>query len=265
MNRLKFAVNKTVSDKKKIFCLYLTLGYPSVDYTMEVIPMLCEAGVDILELGIPFSDPLADGPTIQTASYSALKNGVSVKDSFSMMKKLRKRGLDIPVIFFSYYNIIYNIGHDFPDILKESGFDAVLSPDLPPEEGSVLSFELKRKGIDVIYLVSPTTTAERVRYISNEGGAFIYYVSRKGVTGARNGFNSGLKSEVLSVRKISGKPVLVGFGISSPEDVRVISSFSDGVIVGSAVVEKCGEMKPRELIKYVKNLSEVLADESSCR
>ncbi len=238
-NRLIERIRTAQRSKQKLFCAFLTLGYPTLAKTARLIEGFDKLGVDIVELGFPFSDPLADGPTIQFSSEWALKRGVQVKDAFEMVRKLRVRGVKVPIVFFSYLNPIYHAGlRAFPRRLKTAGFDGLIVPDCPPEEDSVLWKECGRAGIAPVFLVAPTTRPERARKIFARSRGFLYYVSVRGVTGARAGLPGDLKASVRGLLRRSRKPVLVGFGVSSPNQVREISRLSDGVVVGSAIVER---------------------------
>ncbi len=236
-NRIREAIRKAAKEKRKLFCAYLTLGYPNIFFTAKLIRQMENLGVDFIELGFPFSDPLADGPVIQKASEYALARKVVLRDAIKLAKNLRREGFHIPLIFFSYYNPIFHQGaKGFLSELRESGFDGVICPDLPPDEDSFFHKEANKKGLAMIYLASPTTSSKRLRLIAERSRGFIYYVSLKGVTGIRRNLSRDLKEQVLRIKKVSPKPVLIGFGVSNPDQVRQASKISDGVIVGSAIV-----------------------------
>ena len=236
-NRLIQKIKEAKKKSSKLFCAYLTLGYPSLGSTERLIPKLERAGTDILELGFPFSDPLADGPTIQFASSEAIKNGITIGNAFRLMKKLRKAGLKIPVLFFSYLNPIMHYGISrFIRQLHQSGFDGLIVPDLPPEEGRMWESWFRKFNISTVYLAAPTSSKKRLNEIVKHSSGFVYYVSLRGVTGARNSMPADLIKKLQSIKKISDKPVLVGFGVSHPEQAKMISRYADGIIVGSAIV-----------------------------
>lgn len=236
-NRLIQKIKEAKKNSSKLFCAYLTLGYPSYESTKRLIPKLEAAGTDILELGFPFSDPLADGPTIQFSSSEAIKNGITMQSAFRLMKSLRKDGLKIPVLFFSYLNPIMHYGiSQFIRQLHQSGFDGLIVPDLPPEEGRMWEGWFKKFNISTVYLAAPTSSKERLNEIVKHSNGFVYYVSLKGVTGARNSVPPDLIQKVRAIKKISDKPVLVGFGVSHPNQAKIISRHADGIIVGSAIV-----------------------------
>lgn len=238
-NRLFEKISEARRNRRKLFCAFLTLGYPNVRTSEKLIAGLAERGVDIIELGFPFSDPLADGPTIQFSSEQALARGVTLHDAFRVVSRLRRRGVALPILFFSYLNPIYHFGiKRFPRALKKAGFDGLIVPDCPPEEDRALWQGCHAHGIASVFLAAPTTTSGRARKIFARSEGFLYYVSLRGVTGARKGFPQDLARGLRRVKHGNSKPVLVGFGISTPEQVRKVSRLADGVIVGSALVER---------------------------
>ena len=205
-NRLIEKVNEARQSGRKLFSAFLTLGYPSVSSTEKLIKGFAERGVDLVELGFPFSDPLADGPTIQFSSEKALKGGVTLNDAFRVARRLRKEGVTIPLVFFSYLNPIYQRGlREFPGALKRAGFDALIVPDCPPEEDALLWKSCRRAGIAPIFLVAPTTRFERARKIFARSSGFIYYVSVRGVTGARGILPSDLKTNLQKLRRLGNQ------------------------------------------------------------
>jgi len=216
---------------------YITVGYPSVETTLKVVPLLASSGCDIVELGIPFSDPLADGATIQRASYEALRQGVTPKVCFEVAQELRRQ-VEIPLVFMTYYNPVLKFGlEQFCSKCTEVGIDGLIIPDLPPEEGQDLEQSTKRHGLDIIYLLSPASTEERVRLVTSKSSGFIYLVSLTGVTGARDKLPEELESFVARVRERTEKPLCVGFGVSTAEQARRIAKVADGVIVGSRIIQ----------------------------
>ena len=224
--------------EQKLFCVFLTLGYPNLAATERLILSCEKAGVDILELGFPFSDPLADGPTIQFSSEQALKKHVSIKDAFNLVRKVREQGCRMPVVFFGYLNPIIAYGaKEFVRDAKAAGIDGLIVPDLPPEEEKQFQKECLKKDLSQVFLVAPTTPDKRARDIIQKSRGFVYYVSLRGVTGARRTLPSDLKDHLTKLKRMSSKPVLVGFGVSTPEQAWEISRMSHGVIVGSAVIE----------------------------
>ncbi len=238
MNRLSAVLREAARHKRKLVCVYLTLGYPSVSHTMKLIRRFEEAGVDFIELGFPFSDPMADGPVIQRASDYALRRGTQMSDAFRLVKELRRGGCQIPIIFFSYLNPILHCGlNQFPILLRQSGFDGVIIPDLPPEESNDFATTLRKRKINLVFLAAPTTPDERLRLIAKKSDGFIYYVSLRGVTGVRKSLDQDIGKRVAHLKRLAKKPVLVGFGVSSAEHVRKLVRAADGVIVGSAVID----------------------------
>lgn len=256
-NRIHTVLMRAKGKRRKLFCAYLTLGYPNLDFTKRLILKMESLGIDLMELGFPFSDPLADGPVIQRASEHALRMKVIFEDAIELARNLRQAGSNLPLIFFSYYNPIFHHGlKRFVRDIKAAGFDGLICPDLPPDEDTFFSRELKRNGLSMIYLAAPTTGDRRLRLIGQRSSEFIYYVSLKGVTGIRQVLSRDLKQQLLRIRKVTSKPVLVGFGVSNPSQVQKICRFSDGVIVGSAIInciQKTGA-DFRKVCRFVEKL-----------
>jgi len=219
---------------------------------MKLVAELDRCGVDILELGVPFSDPIADGPTIQAASQRALKNKVNLKGILRLVRKIRER-FDIPIALMTYYNPVYIYGiKDFVKDAKDAGVDGVIVPDLPPEEAGELISHSKREDFKDIFLLSPTSSRVRVKLVGKVSSGFIYYVSLTGVTGARRHLPKDIVSNVRMIKRSTQKPVCVGFGISSPSQARSIAKIADGVIVGSAVIKLIEKnLKNKNLPKIV--------------
>lgn len=222
---------------RKALIPYVTVGYPSVEATLKVVPMLAECGADIIELGIPFSDPLADGVTIQRASFKALENGVTPAVCLDVARQLRRK-LSIPLVFMTYFNPVFQHGlQRFCRDCGSAGVDGLIIPDLPPEEGSPLEEAAARHGVDVIYLLAPTSTAARVRLVTERSRGFVYLVSVAGVTGTRAALPADLARFVARVRKVTDKLLCVGFGIGTAEQARQVAKVADGVIVGSRLIQ----------------------------
>jgi len=216
---------------------YVTVGYPSIEATLKVVPLLASSGCDIVELGIPFSDPLADGVTIQKASFRALQNGVTPNLCLEVAKQLSHE-VDIPLVFMTYFNPVFRYGvEEFCSACASSGVSGLIIPDLPPEEGSELEASTQKQGLDLIYLLAPTSTEERIRLIAERSRGFIYLVSVTGVTGARDSLLADLEAFVARVRQVVTQPLCVGFGISTPGQARQVARISDGVIVGSRIIQ----------------------------
>ncbi len=236
MNRIDETFKKLRQEKKKAFIPYITAGDPDLATSKKVIRSLSDAGADIIELGIPFSDPLADGPTIQNAVKRSLDAGCTVRKVFSMVKALR-RSIDTPFVFMTYYNIVLNYGPEkFVRDAKKNGADGIIVPDLPMEESEELMRITRKEDFHLILLVAPTTPMKRFKKIASASRGFIYYVSLTGVTGARKKLSDQLKSEVRKLKRAAKKPICVGFGISKPQQAKDIASASDGVIIGSSVI-----------------------------
>jgi tryptophan synthase alpha chain len=223
--------------RHKALLLYITVGYPSIEATLKVAPLLAGTGCDLIELGIPFSDPLADGTTIQRVSFRALQNGVTPGLCLKVAGELRKQ-VDIPLVFMTYFNPVLSYGlTEFCDACATAGIDGLIVPDLLPEEGSKLGTTAARHGIDLIYLLAPTSTDKRIRLVAEQSQGFIYLVSVAGVTGAREQLPADLKAFAARVRKVTAKPLCVGFGISSPSQASQIAAIADGIIVGSQLLK----------------------------
>ena len=227
----------------KALIAYVTVGYPSIEATLKVVPRLAKSGADIVELGIPFTDPLADGITIQQASFHALQNGVTPATCLEIARQLRAK-TDVPLVFMTYYNPVFSYGlKEFVAECARSGIDGLIIPDLPPEEGAELQDITQSSGLDLIYLLAPNSSAERIRLVAERSRGFIYLVSVTGVTGARKDLPANLASFVTRVRKMASQPLCVGFGISRPEQAKKIASLADGIIVGSRLIQLMAEDK----------------------
>ena len=221
----------------KALIAYVTVGYPSIEATLKVVPKLAKSGCDIIELGIPFSDPLADGVTIQQASFKALQNGVSPKICLDVAKELRSK-VETPLVFMGYFNPIFSYGVEkFCIACAKSGIDGLIIPDLPPEESTQLDTSTRKCGIDLIYLLAPTSPPERLKLVAERSRGFVYLVSVTGVTGARGKLPTDLEAFVARVRKVTDKPLCVGFGIATGEQARRVARIADGVIVGSRIIQ----------------------------
>ncbi len=226
---------------QKGFVVYITAGDPDLKKTHQLVLELDKQGVDILELGVPFSDPLADGPVIQEASQRALKAGATLEGVLSLVQALRQE-TEIPIVLFTYYNPIHRYGVErFVNRAADVGVDGVLMLDLPPEEGHEYKSLMDERGIDTIFLVTPTTRDARMGLLASKSTGFVYYVSRTGVTGERDTLSDTIQSKVLAIRKHTDVPIAVGFGISQPEQVLAVAKYADAVVVGSAIVRRIGQ------------------------
>ncbi|TCS93384.1 tryptophan synthase subunit alpha [Hazenella coriacea] len=223
---------------------FITAGDPNVEVTESIIELLEEEGVTAIELGVPFSEPVADGPTIQAASQRALENGVKLMSVLDLARRVREKGCQVPLILFSYYNPLLQYGLErLIGELAEIGFQGMIIPDLPFEESGSLRQWAKNEGIAVIPLVAPTSR-QRIEMIVEEAEGFVYCISSLGTTGQRSQFDEQIFSFLQTVRQASPVPIAVGFGISSPEQVARFSSYSDAVIVGSSLVERIHQLSP---------------------
>lgn len=238
---------------------YITVGYPSVETTLKAVPLFVSSGCDIIELGIPFSDPLADGATIQRASYEALRKGVTPETCFEVAQELRRQ-VEIPLVFMTYYNPVFKFGlEQFCSRCAEVEIDGLIIPDLPPEEGEELEKSTRRHGLDLIYLLAATSTEERIELVASKSSGFIYLVSLAGVTGPRDRLPEELESFVARVREKTEKPLCVGFGISTPEQAQRVAEVADGVIVGSRIIQLLDEDKSLESVcSFIECLRDVL-------
>ena len=245
----------------KALITYLTVGYPSIETTLQIVPAIAASGCDLVELGIPFSDPLADGTTIQNASYQALKKGVTPEICLKVAGKLRAK-VDIPLVFMTYYNPVLNYGlNAFCKDCASVGVSGLIIPDLPPEEGTDLERISRKHGLDLIYLLAPTSTEERIDMVAMRSRGFIYLVSMTGVTGSRDRLPRGLESFVSKVRMRTSLPLCVGFGISNPTQARRVAKVADGVIVGSRLIQLLEEKDaPTKVRTFVRSLKEALSN-----
>ncbi|MDJ0847425.1 MAG: tryptophan synthase subunit alpha [Myxococcota bacterium] len=217
---------------------FLTAGDPDLETTEALVPALASAGADLIEIGVPFSDPVAEGPTIQRASERALAAGATLRRVLELVRKLRAR-LDVPVILMGYANSFLTMGEErFAEACREVGVDGAICVDVPPEEGEALYAALADRGVDGILLAAPTTTPERLARLARNSRGFLYYVSLTGVTGARAEMARGIEEQVARAREAAAIPVCVGFGVSTPEHASELARFADGVVVGSALVDR---------------------------
>jgi tryptophan synthase alpha chain len=225
------------SRQYKALIAYITIGYPSVEATLEIVPALASSGCDMIEFGIPFSDPLADGATIQEASYRALQQGVTPELCLKIAGQLRQR-VNIPLVFMTYYNPVLSYGlNSFCAACERMGLDGLIIPDLPPEEATELEALTRSCQLDLIYLLAPNSSEQRVALVAQRSRGFIYLVSLTGVTGAREKLPAELESFVNRVRRVASQPLCVGFGISNPEQAWRVAQIADGVIVGSRIIQ----------------------------
>ena len=236
MGRIRDAFTSLERQEGKGFIPFLTAGDPDLETTLELILELDRAGATIIELGIPFSDPMADGPVIQRASERALKHKFGVEEVLGLVTKVREK-TDVPIILFTYFNPLFQFGVDrLARLAKQAGVDGVLVTDLTPEEGEDFAAELRANDLDMIFLVAPTSTDERLRLVAQRATGFIYAISRAGVTGTRSNVSEEAEKLVNRVRRFSNLPVAVGFGISTAQQVADVLRYADAAVVGSAIV-----------------------------
>jgi tryptophan synthase alpha chain len=238
MSRIKNTFNKLNKKKETALIPYIMAGDPDLATTRKLIFEMEKAGCDIIELGAPFSDPLADGPTIQKAAIRSLKNLTTIADVLGLVAEVRKES-KIPLILMTYYNLIFKYGEErFVHDAAAAGLDGVILPDLPPEEAGILIPAAKKAGLDMIFLLAPTSTGERIKLVCRVSQGFVYYVSLTGVTGARADIQHSVKDSLEKIKAVTDKPIGVGFGISTPDQAAQVAQWgADGVIVGSALVK----------------------------
>lgn len=237
MNRIDKKFKELRKNNKKAFIAFIMAGDPSLGITKKLVPELSSSGVDIIELGVPFSDPIADGPTIQKASERGLKSKTTLLGVFKLTETLRP-SIQTPIVFLIYYNLIFHYGLEkFVKDAVSSGVDGVIVPDLPIEESKELVGIAKAHDFSVIHLLAPTSSAERIKKITRLSTGFIYYVSLTGTTGARVKLPKELKLSLKNIKNVTKKPICAGFGISTPLQVREVQKIADGAIVGSAIVK----------------------------
>jgi len=261
MTRISKVFQTLTAENGKALIPYITAGDPSLELTKQLIFELEESGADIIELGIPFSDPMADGPIIQRASERALKNKVSIKNVLGLVSEIRMY-TEIPIILFGYYNPFFIYGtENFSIDARNAGVDGILVVDLPPEEVDELKVYIDKVDINIIYLLAPTSTEERIKLIAKKASGFLYYISITGVTGSKISLDSHIEEQIAKVKKFSDLPLGVGFGVSTPMQAHTVTKWADGVIVGSAIVKIIEEnLNNPDMVKkvgtFVKSLKE---------
>lgn len=238
MSRLASRFAALREREQKALIPFVTAGDPDLDTTEEVLVAIANAGADAIEIGIPFSDPMAEGPTIQRASERALRAGTTLPRILDLVGRVRDR-IEVPLILMGYANNVLVAGEtQFAKMAAERGVDGLITVDIPPEEGDALFPALREQGVDPILLAAPTTKPTRLAMLARETRGFLYFVALTGVTGARQGLSTSLEAEVRSVRETSDVPVCVGFGVSTPEQAAAVARFADGVVVGSALIDR---------------------------
>jgi len=264
LSRLQSIIQQRLDQNQKVFVGYITAGDPDLLTTKKICHILADNGVDIIELGIPFSDPIADGPTNQRAAQRALASGTSLNKILDLVNEMRRDGFATPLVLFSYLNPIFHMGYEhFAERAAKVGVDGVLCVDLPSEESKEYREILQAVGLDTIFLATPTSDATRLKTISDASTGFVYYVSRTGVTGAQAEISETLELELEAVRKLVDKPLLIGFGVSTASQAQEIARWGDGVVIGSAIVnriEKLGQGidLQGELQSFLQDIRKVL-------
>ncbi|MEI7816640.1 MAG: tryptophan synthase subunit alpha [Desulfuromonadales bacterium] len=263
MSRLTALFSALKSQDSRALVTFITAGDPDLSVTEEILYLLEDAGADIIELGVPFSDPMADGPTIQLASERALASGTTLHSILKLVEKVRVRS-QIPIVLMGYINPVHAYGYErFCRDAVDAGVDGVLLVDMPPEESHELTEPAGRYGLDVIFLLTPTSDTARITAVDNLGSGFVYYVTVTGVTGTRATVSETLAQELSRVRQGVSLPVMAGFGISTPEQAAEVAQLADGVVVGSAIVKLFeqyrGEQLKEQLHQYVSLLKEAIS------
>lgn len=242
LERIQSVFEQAKAAHRGVFMPYHAMGYPDRAQTLEIIKALGEEGAELFEIGIPHSDPLADGPVIQTATYTAIENGTTVKDCLAMTRELRAAGMTQPFCAMTYYNPLFAYGIEkFVTDAVACGIDGLIVPDLPPEEADELEAAAKKAGLATIYLLAPTSTEDRIKLVTQRATGFIYLVSITGITGARSELPTDLKDFIARVRKETNLPLAIGFGIGNEAQAAAVAQIADGIIVGSALVKAGGQ------------------------
>jgi tryptophan synthase alpha chain len=237
MSRIRHTFKALHATGKKALIPFITAGYPDIATTEKCIFQLERSGADIIELGVPFSDPMADGPVIQASSEWALRKGTTLKMILTLVERVRRK-TEIPILLMGYYNPFFAFGlPQFADAAKKAGVDGVLVVDLPPEEAGAMKAETDRTGLDLIFLLAPTSDDTRIKRIAENASGFIYYVSLTGVTGVRAQLDKDIRKQIIHIKKHSNLPVGIGFGISTPEQAKRVAHWADAVVVGSAIIK----------------------------
>lgn len=262
MSRISHRFERLAAQQRTALITFMTAGFPDLATSQRVLETLAEGGSDVIELGMPFSDPVADGPTIQKAGHQALKNGQTVAKTLGMVQQFREAGYDTPIVLMGYCNPIYRYGIEaFLDDAKAAGADGLLIVDLPSEHRDMICQPARQRGLDFIPLTTPTTDAARLPAVLENTSGFIYYASMTGVTGGVAPDPADIEANVKRLKAASTMPVAVGFGVRTAEQVQAISQFSDGVIVGSALMEALAEaVTPEVGVAQVKALMGVLVE-----
>ena len=265
MNRIKKTFDKLYKDNKKALGIFVTAGDPDFESSLKLVTNLPDNGADFLEIGMPFSDPMADGPSIQLSSQRALKSGMNLNKCLSLIKIFREKNSHTPVILMGYYNPIYKFGKEkFIKNCIELGVDALIIVDLPPEEDDEFYFESEKNNLSMIRLVTPTTDEKRLKKVLLNATGFVYYVSITGITGTQAPDIKNVEDNIKKIREVTDLPIVIGFGIRSPTQAALMSEVSDGVVIGSAVVDLIkktldndSDLSGRDLIECIDFTNEI--------
>ena len=258
MTRIDAKFAQLRADGKKAFVAYVMAGDPDYDRSLEIVTGLPGAGVDVIELGVPFTDPMADGPTIQLAGQRALASGMTLEKTLKLAAEFRKTDDTTPIVLMGYYNPIYNRGVErFLAVAKAAGIDGLIVVDLPPEEDEELCIPAQAAGLNFIRLATPTTDDRRLPKVMQNTSGFVYYVSITGITGSAEAEAGDVAPDVARIQKAGNLPVIVGFGINTPEKAQAIASVADGAVVGSAIVSRIGKGDAAsDVLAFVKSLAD---------
>ncbi len=263
MNRLEQRWAELKQRGEKAFIPYITAGDPTLALTEQIVLELDRAGADIVEFGVPYSDPLADGPVNQEAAMRALKHHVRLADILALVKRLRAK-TQIPIVLFTYYNPVLAYGADkLAQDAAAAGVDGILCVDLPPEEAAEYEAAFRKHDLATVFLLAPTSTPERIDLVAKHSSGFIYYVSRTGTTGERTNIEADVQGMVAAIKKKTKLPIAVGFGISTPAQAKQVAAYGDGVVVGSAIVRLIGELgnspdTPLQVATFAKSLVDAI-------
>lgn len=256
MRRISRSFKRLKKSGKKAMIAYIMAGDPSINATINYIMELESAGADIIELGVPFTDPLADGPTIQRAAERALKEGVTLKKVLELVSQVREN-VKIPLVLMTYYNPVFKFGIEaFVKQAVDAGVDGIIVPDLIPEEANDLIDSAKRYKLDTIFLLAPTSTPDRIKRVVRASTGFIYYVSITGITGGKLSLNDKMTSTLGQIKEATSKPTVVGFGISRPDEASTVAALADGIVIGSAIVKLISEGS--DIKDFIKSIKEAI-------
>jgi tryptophan synthase alpha chain len=260
-SRIRETFERTAAENRAALMPFVTAGYPSLEMSGKLLDALVEGGADIIEIGVPFSDPLADGATVQASSQKALDNGTTLADCIELVRAFRERGGTIPILLMGYTNPFYQYGIErLASDAADAGIDGLLIPDLPSDESEEFQQPLRAQGLDLIYFLAPTSTERRIRDVANRATGFIYCVALTGVTGARDQLSTELPDYISRIRAVTDLPLTIGFGISRPDQVAAAAELADGVVVASALINHIDTLQtadqPEGARSFVRQLAE---------